>query len=243
MNYKLQEIKEELVRFGLESAIDKAFKYFVDNQIDKMELKELLYEIGYKVTDDLFSKKDEEIKTYRRHTQYIIEFNNATNEYSYEVFNKVYFDELAFCARRNKATTKALIEYSNKLNSFPINIRTMQKVKIKNIDYALTHNNWLKLINDRKYKTLYDFIMGVMKLPSTSEKDELVNQIKENLKKVNTFNLDLDLPFNKFAFDIEVLLSCLNPKVANTIKVKFLVYTKDMLDESEYNKEIQNPRI
>lgn len=242
MNLKLKEIKEELDRYGLESAIDKAFKYFIDNQINKIELKELLDEIEYKVPEDLFLRRNDEIKIYRKHTQRIIEFNNGTNEYSYEIYNKVYFDELAYCARRNKATTKTLIEYSNKLNSFPIHIRTMQEVRIKNIDYALTHDKWLKIIEDKNYKTLYDFIMGVMKMPPTSEKEELIGQIKEYLKKVSTFNLDLDLPFNKFAFDIELLLSCLNPKVANTIKVKFLVYTKDMLNDSDYNKDIQNPR-
>lgn len=242
MNLKLNEIKEELDRFGLESAIDKAFKYFVDNQIDKFELKELLDTIDYKVPADLFLRKNEEIKTYRKHTQRIIEFSNGTNEYSYEIFNKVYFYELASCAKRNKATTETLIEYAKNLHSIPVHIRTMQEVRLKNIDYAIRHDNWMEIIEKNKYKTLYDFIMGVMLMPQSRQKDELIDQIKGYLKKPSTFNLDLDKPFNTFAFNIEVLLSKLNPKIANTIKIKFLVYTKDMLNDSDYNKDIQNPR-
>ena len=237
-NSELNQIIETIKLSAKEKMIDDAFQYFIDNQINVKELDYILKEINYNLPSDFFDLNIDKQKRYHLHKERIVKFTDkGVVTIENEIFNKVYFYELVEASKKNKSATQALIDYVRKLDNLPLYFLAMKYIKLKNLNYAVYHD-WLKYgINN-----LYDFYMYVINLSNKDfEKGKLIEQLITFFKKDTLFNLDLNLPFVKFAFDVETILSKLNDKVSNTIRMKFLVYKPEYLSDSEYNN-MDNPR-
>ncbi len=241
---ELDQIVESLKLTSKEKMIDDAFKYFIDNQINTLQLKYILDCINYTLPDYFFNLSIDKQKTFHCHTKRLVLFTNKGIIIKEdEIFNSIYFYELAYASKKNKSITKVFINYSRKLDNLPLHFLTMKYVRLKNLDYAINHG-WVEFAGKYKITNLYDFYMKVVYLPNSLFKTKLLSQLYSFFKIDTLFNLDMNLPFVKFSFDIESLLASprLNHKIANTIKIKFLVYKSFYLKDNEYNKTLENPR-
>ncbi len=241
---ELDQIVESLKLTSKEKMIDDAFKYFIDNQINTLQLKYILDCINYTLPDYFFNLSIDKQKTFHCHTKRLVLFTDKVIIIKEdEIFNSIYFYELAYASMKNKAITKVLINYSRKLDNLPLHFLTMKYVRLKNLDYAINHG-WVEFAGKYKITNLYDFYMKVVYLPNSLFKTKLLSQLYSFFKIDTLFNLDMNLPFVKFSFDVESLLASprLNHKIANTIKIKFLVYKPSYLKDNEYNKTLENPR-
>lgn len=241
---ELDQIVESLKLTSKEKMIDDAFKYFIDNQINTLQLKYILDCLNYTLPDYFFNLSIDKQKTFHCHTKRLVLFTDkGIIIKEAEIFNSIYFYELAYASKKNKSITKVLINYSRKLDNLPLHFLTMKYVRLKNLDYAINHG-WVEFADKYKITNLYDFYMKVVYLPNSLFKAKLLSQLYSFFKIDTLFNLDMNLPFVKFSFDVESILASplLNPKVANTIKIKFLVYKPSYLKDNEYNKTLENPR-
>ena len=242
-NSELNQIIDTLKLSAKEKMIDDAFQYFIDNQINVDELDYILKGINYNLPDSFYDLEIEEQKRYHLHKKRIVTFTDkGVVTIEKEIFNKAYFYELVEAAKKNKSVTVALINYARKLDNLPLYFLTMKYVKLKNLNYAINHD-WLKYADEYGVNNLYDFYMHVIYLNNkTLEKGKLINQLITFFKQDTLFNLDLTLPFVKFAFDVETILSFLSDKVSNTIRMKCFVYKPEYIKDNEYNKTMDNPR-
>ena len=239
---ELNQIVESLKLTSKEKMIDEAFQYFIDNQINIQELKYILDNIKYKLRDEFYDMDIDYQKRYHQHKERVVTFTDkGVVTIEKEIFNKPYFYELVEASKKNKAMTLLLISYARKLDSLPISFVAMKYIRLKNLNYALTHN-WLEYADKYDIKNLYDFYMHLAHAKKTKDILKMIDQLIAFLKKDTLLKLDLDLPFVKFAFDVESILSRMNPKIANTIRIRFLVYKPEYINDNEYNKTMENPR-
>ncbi len=241
---ELDQIVESLKLTSKEKMIDDAFKYFIDNQINTLQLKYILDCINYTLPDYFFNLSIDKQKTFHCHTKRLVLFTDkGIIIKEEEIFNSIYFYGLAYASKKNKSITKVFINYSRKLDNLPLHFLTMKYVRLKNLDYAINHG-WVEFAGKYKITNLYDFYMKVVYLPNSLFKTKLLSQLYSFFKIDTLFNLDMNLPFVKFSFDVESLLASprLNHKIANTIKIRFLVYKPSYLKDNEYNKTLENPR-
>lgn len=231
----LNEYKEALKSFGKAEIVDSAFKLFVDNQINALELNELLMLADYKLNEEFFSLPRSEQKKYYKHTIHVIPYGKGIKEASSKtIFNKNYYNDLASNAKKNKEITKYLIDYTREIDNVALSIITMQRVKLNNISYIMQYEAWQPLIKENKLQNVFDLFVAI----KHKNNNEYFNKLKKYLANPLGFNLDLDNEFVKLAFMVEYILSDLKPKIANTIKIKFLVCSKDYFKASEYNDEL-----
>lgn len=231
----LEEYKEALKSFGKAEIVDSAFKLFVDNQINALELNELLMLADYKLNEEFFSLPRSEQKKYYKHTIHVIPYGKGIKDASsMTIFNKNYYNDLVNNAKKNKEITKCLIDYVKKIDNVALSIVTMQRVKLNNISYIMQYEAWLPFIKENKLQNVFDLFVTI----KHQNNSEYFNKLKKYLANPLGFNLDLDNEFVKLAFMVEYILSDLKPKIANTIKIKFLVCSKDYFKASEYNDEL-----
>lgn len=240
---EINQIVENLKLHGEEKVIDDAFQLFIDNQVTLSEFEIILSKLDYKLPPEFYEMSKDYQKQFHQHKFRRVEFTpNGPRYMEYEIYNKAYFRELIEGSKKNRHITEALMQYVHELDQLPLYIIAMQHIKLKNLKYAVQHENWMSYSERTGRKTLYDFYIGITGLVNTKEKAELVEQFATFMAKDTGFNLDMNLEFVKFAFSIEYILSALNPKVANTIKMKFLVYKPEYIDDNEYNKSLENGR-
>ena len=231
---------DAIVVLAKEKTYDFVFQYYIDNQINDDELKYIFEKLGNPLPESFDDLYDDEKKRYYSHTYHTYKFTDkGPIPVEYEVFNKPYFDNLCKISERSKSNTLKLIDYVRKINNYPIIFLSMKYIKLKNLSYAYTHG-WLDYAGDN-IKTLYDFYMMVAYDKNIKTK-KIYSSLKDFFKDIKYFNLDVDDSFFNFCFNIEALLSKMNKKVANTIRIKFLVYRPDYIDDNEYNKTIENTR-
>lgn len=242
-----KEINEQIDKLKLnskEQLIDAAFQLLIDNQLTPNDLKKILDNFNYNVAGDLFLKPIDEIKRYHQHVKREIYFTqNGPIQYDKQIFNKPYFYEMANLAKKNKHITEAFIRYLKDIDDLALTILGMKKIKVKNLAFASIHENWLSFVDQTKRTSLYDFYIGIMNMTPSSKKEQLLLEFKAFMKKDTGFKLDLDEPFVKFVFEMEYVLSFFSPRLANTIKIKFLVYKPEYLEDNEYNNTLENGRI
>ena len=249
---KMNQIYESLKLHSKEFAVDEIFQMFIDNQITVSELEILLGKFNYELPNEFFYMDKCDQKKFHQHKKHKIHLVNGVETIvTYPVFNKAYFYELVEASAKNKSVTKSLMEYSGQLDYVGLHIITMQHIKLKNLDFFMQRKALVDIIENKtfsgkKIRTLYDFYFYVLSLsdkqPFVQNKITLLNQLKDFFKNKSGFNLDLDLPFVRFVSFIEMLLCNLPKKNANTIKMKFLCYKHDYLNEDEYNTSLENCR-
>ena len=250
---KMNEIYENLKLHTKEYAVDEIFQMFIDNQLTVSELETLLGMFSYHLPTEFYDLDKTEQKKYHQHKKHKIHLVNGKETIvTYSTFNNAYFYELVEASTKNKSVTKALIDYSGQLDDMAIHIITMQNVRLRNLDFFMQRTVFKEIIDNKTYlgskiKTLYDLCFYVLSLPEKTHKEKnlktsLYTQIKDFFKNKSGFKLDLELPFVTFVFFIEMILSSIPRKNANTIKVKFLCYKPEYIRENEYNKTLENCR-
>ena len=247
---EMNQIVENLKLHSKEKIIDDAFQLLIDNQVVLSEFEFILNKLNYELPQEFHDLSKADQKRYHQHYRRQIEFTDkGPLTIERQIYNKPYFYELVEASKKNKKITESLMKYVHDMDIMPLYIIAMKYIKLKNITFATTHSKWMEYAEKKDLKSLYDFYMNVMNLdPSQYDiktialKKEFTDQLIVLFKSDKYFNLDMSLPFVKFAFEMEVILSTLTPKVANTIKVKFLVYKPDYLKENEYNTTLENGR-
>lgn len=249
---KLNQIYENLKLHSKQYAVDEIFQMFIDNQLTVIELEALLNKFNYLLPEEFFSLEKADQKKFHQHKKHEIHLiNDKETIVTYSIFNKRYFYELVDASSKNKSVTKSLMAYSGELDNLPIHIITMQNVKLKNIDFFMQRKVFVDIIDNKtflgkKIRTLYDLYFYVLSIPDkpafSKNKMALLNQLKDFFKNKSGMNLDLDLPFVRFVSFIEMILSSLPRKIANTIKMRFLCYKPDYINDDEYNVSLENGR-
>lgn len=249
---KLNQIYESLKLHSKEFAVDEIFQLFIDNQITVSELESLLSRFSYVLPEVFYKMEKSEQKTFHQHKKHLIHITKDNETIvTYSIFNKAYYYELVEASSKNKSVTKALMQYAGELDNLGIYIITMQHIKLRNLDFFMQRKQLVDIIENKtflgkKIRTLYDFYFYVLSLsekpPLVHQKMALLNQLSDFFKNKSGLNLDLNLPYVRFVSFIEMLLSNLPRKNANTIKIKFLCYKPEYLDENEYNYSLENCR-
>ena len=250
MTGKIKEIVESIKAQDNVLYAVAAFRLFIDNQITEDELIEVLAADGHVLPDNFKDLPIREKKNYYNTVQTRIYFeNNEPKTYSYVVFNKPYFYELAEQARKTKIYTNQLVEYMRVLGEHNVNLLFlgMQYIKIANThltrfksitDYIDSKQKDHVVIND-----LYSLLISVFSEQQTPENKALRNLLTEKIGKETFLGFDID-PKHKdklfclFALYIECYLSLLPRKEANTIKIKFKVLSPDHLRDIDYYQDI-----
>ena len=154
--------------------------------------------------------------------------------------------------KEDESYFEILKEYISALDNVPLSFLKMQRFKLKEIVIKENKTKFIdnfiksKSKKDIKISTLFDLFVRILEEPEP--KDVLLRDKLNNTKKVlfdylkNNIGFTFDpgkFAFQKLATDCEIILSKLPVKVANTIKIKFLIYDKQYLNENEYNNSLK----
>lgn len=244
----IEEIKESLNFLNDIDLEQRLYKYFIDNKIDRDILKTLLDDYKCEYPVDLFEYPDWYIKSYKVHTKTIVKFDNDSYYFTkHEIFNINYFKMLCNKSKKNKEITNTLIDYSNHLKDIVIHIMTMKNVRLNNLNYYLMNDKWKAVGTKYNCKTLFDLYSVItdskINIDKTIDKNKLLEEYINFLADSKILNFDINILSNRFCLDMEVLLLSLSSKVANTFRIKFLIYKEDYLEPNEYNSTITNCRM
>ncbi len=225
---------------------ENAFKFYIDNQINEKELKEILSYNNFSLPDYFYDMPIRKKKTFLNHIQTRIYFdNNKPKIYSYEVFNKNYFYYLVECAKKNKSITEKLIDYVNEIG-IEVNLMFlgMEHIKIQYSKLA-RYETIMNYCKDKKINNIYDLLVSLFSyVVAPDDIKQLQNLLIAQIKKENMLNFDLDDKFVRFALYIECILNLLSKKEANTLKIKFNILNKEYLRENDYyDDELHQKRI
>ncbi len=227
-----------------------AFRYFIDNQITEDELIEILAADGHVLPNSFKDLTIREKKTYYNSVQTRVYFEDGeAKNYSYLVFNKPYFYDLAEQARKTKIYTNELTEYIRILGEHNVNLvfLGMQYIKIVNtiLNRYTTINDYIKKKHEDNIEIndLYSLLISVFSEQRSAEIKQLRKLLTDQIGKETFLGFDInpdneDKLFCLFALYIECYLSLLPRKEANTIKMKFKVLTAEHLREIDYYKDI-----
>ncbi len=230
MTKKLQNIINILKANQSELYADGAFQFFINNQIDVNELTEILKAEGIKLPDEFYKLSKSEQKRYRRHVAVSVHYDKEHEESTASViFNKHYFYDLAEHARKTVIYTDKLVRYVYDLDEINFIFLGMQYIKIKNTKLRL--NDKLMRYADKKgINDLYELTIDLVGGPHLHQDEiEFRNYLVKYLSSDKSVGLDLNDPVTKFFFLMENLLHVLPRKEANTLKVKFLILSKEHL--------------
>lgn len=225
---------------------ENAFQFYIDNQINEKELKEILNYNNFSLPAYFYHMPIRKKKTFLNHVQTRVYFeNNVPKIYSYEVFNKNYFYYLVDCAKKNKSITEKLIRYVNEIG-FEVNLMFlgMEHIKIQYSKLA-RYETLMNYCKDNKINNIYDLLVSLFSYVIVpNDIKELQNLVIAQMKKENMFNFDLDEKYNRFALYIECIINLLPKKEANTLKIKFKILEKKYLrDNDYYDDELHQKRI
>lgn len=249
----ITKIQEDLVEDNYFDKIDKLVQLYRDFKIDDEELFYLLKSINCPVNDEFPSypiyKKRE---FYQNKIIYLYFEDGKFKSRIKRVFNKEYYNELISKCKEDESYFGILKEYISALDNVALSFLTMQRFKLKEIvikeNKTKFIDNFIKSKSKKgiKISTLFDLFIRILEEPEP--KDVLLRDKLNNTKKVlfdylkNNIGFTFDpgkFVFQKLATDCEIILSKLPLKVANTIKIKFLIYDKQYLNENEYNNSLK----
>lgn len=231
MTKKLQTIVNQLKANQNELYADGAFQYFIDNQIDVDELTEILKEEGIVLPEEFYKLSKPEQKRYRRHVDVTVYYDNDHEEQTARVaFNNPYFYDLAEHARKTVVYTDKLTRYVFDLVDINLIFLGMQYIKIHNC-YIRRFDKLMAYADKRGINDLYELTIDLIGKPhSLPEEKQLQSLLLKYLDSDKLVGIDLlNDPNDRFFFLMEYLLSALPRKEANTLKVKFLILSKEQL--------------
>ena len=225
MNNKVLEIWEQINLQNEITYLKLAFSFFVNNEIDVNELKEILNFKKIELPDyfyslDLFSQK----KFLKTEIYYIDLKNDSYNYTCKTIFNNFYFYYLVNKAKRNKEYTSLLIEYVNNINQLNITFYAAKFINLKNTKLLVQYKDIKNYVEKNHIVNFYDLLMNIYVKKGN---EEIKKILKKVLKNNNFLYLDLDNTFTKFALYIECLIYLLPAKIKDIVKLKFLILNKE----------------
>lgn len=235
-------------KYSNEQIIEFAHELFNDCIFSLDDLKYIYNKLNVKWNQDNDYKP---LYMLRNNKDYIIEYDfdyQSPLKSKKYIFDKKYFDYLANKAQSSKKYMDRFLEYVANLEEIPLKYYALEFVKLKNIEfendtdyYLVTDSMDNYAFNGRKIRNLRD-LWGFavsnplnkysLKIKEFCEKfmnDKMGMYLKEesSYKKVQIEKL--------FIYYMEQTLVNLDVKVANSIKVNFLIYNKKWLDKNEYD--------
>lgn len=223
-----------------------------DFMISKSELRQL-YEIFEFEWDEEFMSlgRDKHINDIRHRYIDFDNYNPESGSFTYNLemrFNKKYYSYLVKRAMTSKAYTKELIYYVNEIKDKSFTYYSLDDIRIRkllelypSIDSSGEIEEYIDDRKNVKIGTIYDLWKDAYIQYNSSgghcNSESMLDYIYKIL--IEVFNLQVDQDNgNKVAIFVnkmEELLLPFDKKIANSIKLNFLILHKYYLDDDEYD--------
>lgn len=240
--------KRQLTDVEMQKIIHNLYRDFV---ISKSELKKLYKELNLIWSKDLDNMNKGQLKHIDNPRTRYFDFNKNGYEFYEKLdFDRKYLDYLIEQSKESTNYTTKLIEYIRELDILPLKYYILEHIRIRNIS--------VKLINDD-----FDIILEYEDVHHVGNLRELWRHaiIQSNLENgegdpnsmdviewIENFleeNLGVEFikdefenhPLHELMFKIEEILVMLDKKIANSIKMNFLIYNYDYLNKDEYDND------
>ena len=242
MTKKVQNIINILKANQNELYADGAFQYFIDNKIDVDELRTILSEAGITLPKEFYELPLAEQKRYRRHVSVLVNYSSDNEELAaYQTFNSHYFYDLVEHARKTIHYTDELIKYVYDLEDINLLFLGMQNIKIKNTRLRI-YDSLMEYADSKGINDLYELTIDLMTgVHIKKEEVEYRNLLVKLLNTDKLVGIDLNDVTTRFFFLVENLLHDLPRKEANTLKIKFLILSKEHLRAGLDYNDIDKP--
>ncbi len=239
----VNKINKSIKKDNMKSFFTNTYRLFVDNKINIDELKKRLDSKNIILPSEFYLLSKPEQKRYFRYQSTIVHLAKKFENEEQEVFfNSNYFYWIAKQAAKSIKATNELISYLHDLKEVNLIFLGMQQIKVKNTKLRL-NEKMMEYIKKKKIHNLYDLMIDLIGSPHfLADEKELRDKLIDFLKAENSLGFDLNDATNKFFFLMENLLHVLPKKEVNTLKVKFLVLSKDHLRKSDYYDLHKSPR-
>lgn len=245
-DYFILECKAE--NYSDQQIIEFAHELFNDCVFSLNDLKYI-----YNKLNTLWREEYEYTPLYmlRNNQDYVIEYDfdyqNPVESKTYP-FDKKYFDYLASKAQGSKKYMAKFLEYVKKLKETSLKYYALEFIKLKSIEYKNDDDYYLVedamdsyTFNGRKIKNLRDLWGFAISNPLNKDSSKIKEFCEEFMNdKVGMFlqeeSTSKKVQVEKmFIYYMEQTLVNLDVKVANSIKINFLIYNKKWLNQNEYD--------
>lgn len=219
--------------------------------INKTELKELYKELNLIWTKDLDNMNIGQLKHIDNPKTRYFDFNKCGYEFYEKLdFDRKYLDYLIDNSKESTGYTTKLIEYIKELDILPLKYYILEHIRIRNISTRLIDDDFdLILEYEDKYhlgnlRELWRHAIiqsnlenGKGDFDSMDVIDWVEKFLKENLGVKYIHDEFENSPLDELMFKIEEILVMLDKKIANSIKMNFLIYDYEYLNDNEYDKD------
>lgn len=233
MNAKITQIIKQLKSEQNVSYLKKAFRYFVDNQIDANELKEILKYDDLQLPEYFYSlHKFSQKKFLKTEIVYVQIINNGPIYNVKTIFNNYYFYYLVNKAKRNKEYTTMLINYLNNLEDINIKFFALKFINLK-FTSLVQYSDVMTYSSQNHISNFYELLFDVYSKP---QNDKFKTTLKDFLKSGRFVYFDLDDKFTIYTLLIECLFYLLPSNIRDKAKLKFLILDKEYFENSYIDK-------
>lgn len=231
---------EEIIEFANELFNDCVFSLadlkYIYNKLNVMWNEEYDYKPLYMLRNN---------KDYV--TEYDFDYQKPIIAKKYS-FDKKYFNYLADKAQGSKKYMNKFLGYVEKLKETPLKYYALEFVKLKSIEFENDNDYYLVTdsmtdytFNGRKIKNLRDLWGFAVSNPLNKDSSKIKEFCEKFMNDKMGMYLKEESSYKKvqieklFIYYMEQTLVNLDVKVANSIKVNFLIYNKKWLDKNEYD--------
>ena len=240
--------KQQLTDVETQKIIHNLYRDFV---INKNELKNLYKELNLSWNKDLDNMNKGQLKHIDNPRTRYFDFNKNGYEFYEKLdFDRKYLDYLIEQSKESTNYTTKLIEYIKELDILPLKYYVLEHIRIRNISAKLTDEDFDIVLEyeDEHHvgnlRELWRHAIVESNLengkgdPDSMDVIEWVeNFLGENLGVKYIQDEFENRPLHKLMFKIEEILVILDKKIANSIKMNFLIYNYDYLNKDEYDND------
>lgn len=245
----IQEIKtKQMTDVETVKILHNLYRDFV---INKSELKKLYKELNLKWDKDLDNMNKGQLKHIDNPRTRYFDFNkNGYSFYEKLDFDRKYLDYLIEKSKESTNYTTKLIEYIKEVDDLPLKYYALEHIRIRNISNKSVDDDF-EIIQDYEdnhhcgnLRELWRDAIIQSNLANGAGDPDCMDVI-EWIKKFLNKNLGVDYvqeefenhPLHELMFKIEEILVMLDKKIANSIKMNFLIYKYDYLNKDEYDND------
>lgn len=243
------EIKKlQLTEVETQKIIHNLYRDFV---IDKSELKKLYKDLNLVWSKDLDNMNKGQLKHIDNPRTRYFDFNKNGYEFYEKLdFDRKYLDYLIEQSKESTNYTTKLIEYIKELDILPLKYYILEHIRIRNISTKLIDEDFDIVLGyeERHHvgnlRELWRHAI-VQSYLKNGEGDSDSMDVIEWVENFLGENLEVDYkqddfenhPLHELMFKIEEILVLLDKKLANSIKMNFLIYNRDYLNKNEYDND------
>ena len=227
---------------------------FYRGEFSNRELKELYDIFGFYWDEDFMSLgRAKHINDIRHRYIDFDNYNPESGSFTYNLemrFNKKYYSYLVKRAMTSKAYTKELIYYVNEIKDKAFTYYSLDDIRIRKLLELYPHidqyGDIIDYIDRReevKIGTIYDLwkdaYLQYNEPGGDTDSENILNYVYKILIEVFDLNVDVDdgSPIAIFVNKMEELLLPFDKKIANSIKINFLILQRYYLSDNEYDIE------